>query len=231
MWRETHVETMNPHNLLMIALEQSVLLEADINGLVVSEQAFEALKEYKDVSDKVKTMLHYARGGYAIFITSSDYIKDFNMVCFYLNEDDMEDTRLFIEDDDGFGYGEVYTSKVVDKEEEKEEENNVEEVYEPERLDDMDCYSLSYPNRYICDVVEEMERIIKRLSSEGESAKQPLLLGLAEIKYYGSRMEASLENQKDMNKGMKARSKLKDELKKLDKLIEEKHNELKDLHK
>lgn len=71
----------------------------------------------------------------------------------------------------------------------------------------------SYPNRTICDVLKEMRACCKTLNFSS-------LIGLIEeAQSMGNRMEAALEDKRDVKTFQEERSKLIKELKELDKKI------------
>lgn len=71
-------------------------------------------------------------------------------------------------------------------------------------------YRWSYPNRTLCSVIEELRKLY-------ETRNFSSMLGhLEEIQALANRMEAALEDQRDIVKLREERSKLKKEVKELE---------------
>lgn len=74
----------------------------------------------------------------------------------------------------------------------------------------MDWYT--YPNRTLCDTLEEMRNVVKHV----DHRSMPLVSGLIdELQTYANRMEAALEDWSDVRKANEHKQELKDEIKEL----------------
>jgi len=76
-------------------------------------------------------------------------------------------------------------------------------------------YSLGYPNRTLCEILDEMRACFKCYNFAS------MLSLIEEIQIIGNRMEAGLGDKKDMKEMSEHRSKMNSELEQLQKEIDE----------
>ena len=75
-----------------------------------------------------------------------------------------------------------------------------------------------YPNRYLCSVLEEMRDQLKLLDINNlDRYRSITALMIEEVQTLGNRMEAGLEDLKDIDDLLEKRVKLKRDIKKLQK--------------
>lgn len=80
----------------------------------------------------------------------------------------------------------------------------------------------SYPNRTLCAVLEDIRRVTKKLDTSRIIEQSHLIRSLTEeAQVYANRMEAGLEDQKDIREINEHKSKLVKEIRKLEKQIKE----------
>lgn len=77
-----------------------------------------------------------------------------------------------------------------------------------------------FPNRTYCDVVHEMRTIASKLTVFNyQKGVDTLKILIEELQVYGNRMEASLEDNRDIHRLQEKKSKLKKEVKALEKKL------------
>lgn len=75
----------------------------------------------------------------------------------------------------------------------------------------------TYPNRTLCDTLEEMRKLIKLEKATFEPNGQNTLLSLVEeAQTYANRMESAMEDWSDVREGHEKKHKLKKEIKELE---------------
>lgn len=80
--------------------------------------------------------------------------------------------------------------------------------------DEFDSRWYSFPNRTLCQCLEEMRSILKAIPEEIR-VKRTLHTLVEEVQVYANRMEAALEDQRDIRDGQEKKKKLKIEIKEL----------------
>lgn len=79
---------------------------------------------------------------------------------------------------------------------------------------DLDWYT--YPNRTLCDTLEEMRKQLNNMQKRDESAPLHTVRSLVdEAQTYANRMESSMEDWSDVRNGHEKKKKLKKELKEM----------------